>query len=306
MFRKSQLLVVFFASVFSLAAENPQPPAKLSAEEIANRSVAAQGGLQAWRAVETMVMTGKMEAGGNNRPALTNPTPGTASKSNQAAVPQRPAEQAQLPFTMELKRPRKIRVELEFHGQTAIQVFDGREGWKLRPFLNRHEVEPYTADQLQSASMQSELDGPLVDYAAKGTKVELVGVEKVEDRDTYRLKLTLQSGRTKDVWIDTQTFLQTKIEGNSRRLDGRMHPVEIYYRDYRTVGGLKIPFTLETRVLQGPTIRGIRNPATAKEKIMLDKVNVNTKLTDAMFTKADLLHAAVPTPAAKPANYPLP
>lgn len=308
MFRKSQLLVVIFASTFSMvaAAQNAQPPAKLSAAEIADRSVVAQGGLQAWRAVETMVMTGKMDAGGNNRPALTTPAPGTARKSNQAAIPQRPVEQAQLPFTMELKRPRKMRVELEFHGQTAIQVFDGSEGWKLRPFLNRHEVEAYTADQLQSASMQSELDGPLVDYATKGTKVELVGVEKVEDRDAYRLKLTLQFGHTKDIWIDTQTFLQTKVEGNPRRLDGRMHPVEIYYRDYRTVGGLKIPFTLETRVLEGPTIRGVRNPPTAKERIVLEKVSVNTKLTDAMFTKADLLHAAVPSPAPKPAKYPLP
>jgi len=63
---------------------------------------------------------------------------------------------------------------------------------KLRPFLNRREVEAYTADEMKVASMQADLDGPLVDYAAKGTKVELAGMEKVEDRDTYKLTLTMK------------------------------------------------------------------------------------------------------------------
>ena len=41
---------------------------------------------------------------------------------------------------MELKRPRKMRFELQFNGQTAVQVFDGANGWKLRSFLNRRVV----------------------------------------------------------------------------------------------------------------------------------------------------------------------
>jgi len=36
--------------------------------------------------------------------------------------------------------------------------------------------------------------GFLVDYAAKGTQIELAGMEKVENRDTYKLKLTMKSG----------------------------------------------------------------------------------------------------------------
>ncbi len=117
-----------------------------------------------------------------------------------------------------------------------------RSGWKLRPFLNRRVVEPYTADEMKLASMQADLDGPLVDYAAKGTRIELDGMEKVEDRDTYKLKLTMKSGQAIHVWIDAQTFLEAKIEGQPRRLDGTDHPVEVYFRDYRTVNGLQIPF----------------------------------------------------------------
>ncbi len=76
-----------------------------------------------------------------------------------------------------------------------------------------------------------------MDYAAKGTKAELEGTEKVEGNDTYRLKLTFKNGQTQHVWVDAKTFLETKIEGTPRRLDGKYHPVEIYYRDYRTVSG---------------------------------------------------------------------
>ena len=50
------------------------------------------------------------------------------------------------------------------------------------------------------------------------------------------------------VW-DEKTFLEVKIEGQPRRLDGTEHPVELYYHDYRTVDGLQFPFVLETRVL---------------------------------------------------------
>ena len=90
----------------------------------------------------------------------------------RAGGSQQPAPQAQLPFVLEMERARKSRLELEFKGETAVQVYDGTQGWKLRPFLNRHEVENYTADELKIAEAQADLDGALIDYAAKGTKIE--------------------------------------------------------------------------------------------------------------------------------------
>jgi hypothetical protein len=251
-----------------------------------DKNVAARGGLQAWRAVQTMSMEGKLGAGGNQRAAL--PVPVTDPKAKQAILPQRPAQEVQLPFVMELKRPRKMRIELTFNGQTAVQVFDGSNGWKLRPFLNRRVVEPYTADEMHSESMQSDLDGPLVDYAAKGTKIELVGMEKVEDRDTYKLKLTLKSGQSIHVWIDAQTFLEAKIEGQPRLLDGIYHPVEVYYRDYRPVKGLQIPYVLETKVLQvAQKSPRLKDPAVPPEKITIEKVVLNPNLEESRFSKPE-------------------
>jgi len=183
-------------------------------------------------------------------------------------------------------RPRKMRMELEFAGQTAIQVYDGSSGWKLRPFLNRRVVEPYTAEELRIASTQADLDGPLVDYAAKGTRIELAGTEKVEDRDAYKLKLTMKSGQAIHVWIDAQTFLETQDRGAAsapgwcRPSRGSLLP------RFRTVAGLQIPYLLETKVLSvGTTALGPQGPSVPMERAIINKVVVNPKLDEARFSK---------------------
>ena len=303
MFRKSLVVLISLAFAISIAAAGENPTgSNLSASAIVEKNVAARGGLQAWRAVQTMSMAGKMGAGGNQRATLPVPPQQHGQMPSIKSLPQqRPVDEVQLPFMMELARPRKMRLELQFNGQTAIQVFDGANGWKVRPYLNRREVESYTPDEMKAASKQSDLDGPLVDYAAKGTKVELAGMEKVEDRDTYKLKMTMKDGNAMNVWIDAKTFLETKIEGQPRRLDGVYHPVEIYYRDYRPVDGLQIPFVLETKVLPvSKPGQKYTTPPVPSEKTIFEKVVVNPKLDPSHFSKPQVAPATAPKPNAKP------
>lgn len=191
-----------------------------------------------------------------------------------------------MPFVMELARPHKQRFELVFNGKTAIQVYDGTHGCKLRPFLNRREGERFTPEEMKIASGQAELDGWLMDYAAKGTKIQLVGMDKVDDRDTYKVKLTTKDGNSLHVWIDAKTFLEAKIAGQPRRLEGVYHSVEVSFHDYRQVNGLVIPFVPETRVLPvTTTATGLRDTPVPMEKISLEKVEVNPKLDPSTFAK---------------------
>jgi hypothetical protein len=273
MYRRTTMLVgtfLVFAVSVGMGADTASP-AGMTAEQIIERNVTARGGLQAWRGVQTLSMSGKLEAGGNE--SSTYPVQGV--KRGGVQLPKRPAEQMQLPFRLESKRSRKLRLEIDFRGQTAIQTYDGTNGWKLRPYLNRHEVEPFTADEMKAAAFQSDLDGPLVDYAAKGTKAELEGTEKVEGKDNYRLKLTFKDGQSQHVWVDAKTFLESKIEGTPRRLDGKYHPVEIYYREYKTVSGIVVPYVTETKV------QGVKQT----EKIEVEQVVVNPRVEDSRFAK---------------------
>jgi outer membrane lipoprotein-sorting protein len=228
-----------------IGAANPQ--AGLTAAQIIDKNVSAKGGLQAWRAVQSLSFSGKLEAGGKSK--------------------------AQLPLVLKKKRPGKTRVELVFANDTAVQVYDGADGWKLRPYLGRKTVEPYSPEELKSASFESDLDGPLVDYASKGNKVELEGVEKVENHDAYKLKVTMKGGQVQHLWVDAGTFLEVKVEGTPRRMDGKMRPVSIYLRDYKSVNGLMVPYVIETAV------EGNRDT----HKILIDNVAVNAKLDDALF-----------------------
>ena len=277
MFRKSLLffLVLSISSYPALTAMGS--PASLTAAQIVEKNIAARGGLQAWHGVQTLSWSGKLDAGaGDSIERSRRYSVGKISPtSRMAAGPTKPAEQVQLPFVYEMKRGRKSRMEIEFAGKTAVQVYDGQNGWKYRPFLNRTDVEPFTEDELKSEAEKSDLDGYLVDYAAKGTKIDLDGVERVEGHEAYKLKLTGKDGHVQHVWVDAQSFLDVKVSGTPRRMDGKLHNVVVYQRDFRNVQGLMIPFVLETAV------DGYRET----HKVNIEKVDVNPKLADSLFTK---------------------
>ena len=62
--------------------------------------------------------------------------------------------------------------------------------------------------------------------------------------------------------------------------------MEIYFRDYRDVNGLQVPFILETKVLPvAKTALGMKDPPVPAEKIMIEKVEVNPKLEETLFAK---------------------
>jgi len=279
MFRKTfpLFLTLSLLSILPLTTAQAQT-ASLTAPQIVEKNIAARGGLQAWRGLQTMTWTGKMDAGGGDSAARSRRAALAPSSSTNHAVmnaPEGKTEQVQLPFTLYMKRGRKSRIELEFAGKKPVQVYDGTNGWKYRPFLNREDVEPFTNDELKSEAQKSDLDGPLVDYATKGTKVESAGVEKVEGHDCYKLKLTLKSGDVQYVWIDTQSFLDVKVSGTPRRMDGRMHNVYIYQRDFKTVQGLVLPQVLETAV------DGYRDT----HKMVIESLVINPKVDDSLFKK---------------------
>jgi len=262
-------LAFVLAPALAHGAEKPAAVAKLSAEAIVERNVTARGGQSAWHAVQTLSWAGKMEAGGNNQRYLKAPG------MPMPPVNKEPAAQVQLPFTLEMKRGHKMRLDLQFNGQTAVQVYDGTKGWKVRPFLNRHQVEPYTADEARVAANEPDIDGLLIDYAGRGTKIDVDGIEQLDGKTAYKLKLTLSNGHVLHDWVDAQSFLEVKIEGTPRRLDGRLHPVAIHLRDYRNVGGVQIPHLIET------TVQGVERT----ERIVIEKATVNPRVDDSRFAK---------------------
>src|SRR6266853_504351 len=269
------------------AASVPQVPTpevpNLTAAQIVEKHVAARGGAQAWKTVKTMQLSGKLDAGRGDNIArarkLVNARKKASGKGTNAEIAaasgaNEPEKEIRLPFTLDLKRPNLTRLEVQFDGKTAVQVYDGSHGWKLRPFLNRNDVEPFTADEVKTEASRGDLDGPLIDYASRGTKVELDGVEMVEGQPAYKLKVTPKSGAAKHVWIDAKTFLDVKMDGFPKHMDGKMHPVYVYQRDFRAVQGVMIPFVMETAVDGYPETH----------KLLIEKAAINPQLDGSLFS----------------------
>ena len=239
-------LTMILCAAPALAETGSTTHSPMTADQIVRKNVEARGGLAAWQKVSTMTMTGQMDLG----------------------------KGVQAPYTIELKRGRKVRVELVFEGKTAVQVYDGTNGWKVRPFLGHADAEPFTAEEASKAAGDADIDGLLIGYAERGTKIKLEGVEPVEGHDAYKVQVTLKNGQQRDVWVDKATFLELKIDG-TRTVNGKQRNLSTYFRDYRTVDGVKIPFKYETAV------DGVKTT----DSIVVEKVTVNDKLDDSMFAK---------------------
>lgn len=273
----------------------------MTVSQIVDKYVAARGGAAGWHSAQAISWSGKMDIGSGDSATRTNRflRSGSMPSSHKELVGESSAQgqdgaakQVQVPFTLTMARPHRTRVELQVAGKTALQVYDGTQGWKVRPYLNRDDAEPFSPDELKLEQARETLDGPLVDSAAKGTRVDLDGVEAVEGKPAYKLKLTHKDGSVQHVWIDAKSFLDIKVEGSPRRMDGRMHATYVYQSDFRTVQGLVIPFVTQTVVDGYPDRHGM----------YLDKVTVNPQLAANTFAKPATAAAAKPVNATKPAT----
>jgi len=217
--------------------------AEETVDDIIAHHVETIGGKDALKAVKTMRMTGTMSMGG-----------------------------MQVPVTIEQKRPRMIRMEMEMQGMKIITAYDGERAWGVMPMMGKTEPELLSEDQRKQMENQGEFDGPLVDYKEKGNQVELVGKEDVEGTEAYKLKVTRKSGDVVYLYLDTEYFLPFQTETRITMQGNEMN-VTTKLGDYQEVGGILVPHSVE-QVFEG---------APAGANITFDKVEVNVDIDDSTF-----------------------
>ncbi|MBZ5705555.1 MAG: hypothetical protein LAN63_09385 [Acidobacteriia bacterium] len=183
-------------------------------DEIIAKSLTARGGIGKIKAVQSQRLTGRISFGPD----------------------------AEGPFTVEMKRPGKIREEVTVGGITRIRTSDGTSGWSVS---GAEEARPLSADELKNLAGSADIDGPLLDYQAKGNHVELVDKEPVEGKDAYKLLVTERNGRVRYDYIDCASYLGVKWEGKIVA-NGKELEVESVFHDYRAVNGLMYAFAIDS------------------------------------------------------------
>jgi hypothetical protein len=220
------------------------PAAAQTVDEILAKNIEAKGGLAKLKAVQSMRMTGKMTLG-----------PGIEA-----------------PIVLETKRPKLLRIDITVQGMTIVQAFDGTSGWMLNPLSGRADPEQMPSEVVKLVEEQADMDGPFIDYKAKGSTVELLGKEQAEGTTCYKVKLTLKGGDTRIFYIDTDSNLEVRVESKTT-IRGAEQESDTIVGDYKKVGDLMIPHAIDSG----------QKGAPMRQKMTIDKVEVGVPIDDARF-----------------------
>ena len=236
--------VACIGTPFAAPSAAAAPSASPAVEEIVARYVAARGGLKRIQSIQTLRQRGRA----------------TMGAERQALV------------TRELKRPGRIRFEFTVQGVTGVYVSDGQRGWKVSPFDGEMGPQPLGDQVVAEASEQADIEGPLVDWKAKGHQVELVGREANGGSQAYKLKVTLKGGAVLYNYIDVKSMYLVRTD-SSRQVRGRPLQLETTFSDFKKTDGILFPRQVEMAAAGRPQ----------RLRIVVDKLEVNPPLSDALF-----------------------
>lgn len=238
-------LISFVSAVFIVSAGFAQDKNQPTVDELVSKNIEAKGGADALHGLQSLRLTGKM------------------------LVQQ---GQIQLAYLQTKKRPDEVRTESSLQGMTQIEAYDGKEGWKVSPFFGRKDPERMSADDVKTLMEDAEIDGSLIDWKTKGSKVEYLGTEDVEGTLAHKLKVVRKNGDVNFVYLDPDHFLEIRVL-TQRMRHGAYEELETDLGDYEKAGGVFVPTSIESG----------RKGAPDKERIIIDKVEANVPVDDAVF-----------------------
>jgi hypothetical protein len=190
-----------------------------TAEELVNRNLSARGGVARLKSVPGLRILAHVLL----------PTAGL-----------------EFPAVITTKRPNLFYEESTIRGQKVIAGFDGEKGWIVNPLMGAVAPREMQGSRLEMLKRQLDLEGPLVDYKAKGTTVEVVGHDTIEGKPVTKLKVTPKDDLVEFFFVDDETGLEAKTVKQIRDSDG-ITTLETRYSNYQPVDGLMLPHIVEQK-----------------------------------------------------------
>jgi hypothetical protein len=240
-----RFLIAFITAALVVSGALAQEKSQPTVDQLVAKNIEAKGGASALRDLGTLRLSGKMLV---------------------------QEGQILLTYLQIKKRPEDVRTEASLQGMTQIEAYDGKDGWRISPFFGRKDPERMSADDVKALVEDAEMDGPLVDWKAKGNTVEYLGTEDVDGTPAHKLKVTRKNGDVSLVYLDPDHFLEIRVV-TQRTRHGAYEEVETDLGDYEKVGGVFVPTSIEFGSKGSPD----------KQRIIIDKVEGNVPVDDALF-----------------------
>jgi hypothetical protein len=172
----------------------------------------------------------------------------------------------QMPMTMWMKNPNKIKTVTSMNGQDMIQVYDGVKGFTINPMTGSSTPIEMTAEEIKQTIRSNMFQNYMATFLKNG-QLALAGDETVNSKPAYKIKATVEGGTVIDLFIDKNSFLMVKVSTTSSAMSFDSFPT-----DYTETNGFMIPMKTKT------TAQGM-------EFVMnFTKVEVDTPMDDSIFT----------------------
>ena len=210
-------------------------------DEVVNKYVAALGGKEKLSTLKSVRMDGTLNASGTDVNL-------TITKSQLVGE----------------------RIDIIAMGMNGYQIFTPTIGWVYMPFMGQTSPEVMKEEQIKTGAAGLDIQGSLFNYKEKGTDLQLLGKEKVDSFDCYKIKAILKSGLTIKYYIDAKTNYIIKTVATQKIGSEQKEEINSYANYKATDNGYIFPFT--TTIEQGEiNFTKIETNVSVDNKIFIEK-----------------------------------
>jgi predicted Zn-dependent peptidase len=143
------------------------------------------------------------------------------------------------------------------------QVYNGKEGW-LEGMGGTKDLKDAELDQLKEGARLF----PELSYFSSGYQTTLDGIETIDGRKSYLIKVVSPSGMVENQYYEISSGLKIRTVSSS---EGQTLVVD--YSDYREIGGIRFPFNMKHQV------------ATQLIEFKVDQIDTSTVPNPALFKR---------------------
>ncbi len=205
---KKMFLVLIAATAISFSYAQ-------TADEIVTKHIAAIGGADAWKKINSVVTTGSLKVQG-----------------------------ADVNVSLTVLNGKGFRQDISIMGMNGYQIVTPTAGWNFMPFQGQKSPEPITADDLKEAIVDLDAQGTLIDYKTKGHTIEYLGTDDVDGVDALKVKETLKGGKIETMYFDPKTYYIIRTV-SKQKANGKETDVTTNLSNYQKLPeGIMMPLSI--------------------------------------------------------------
>ena len=138
-----------------------------------------------------------------------------------------------------------MKVEFEVQGMKGTSVIMDTSGWVFMPFQGQTKPEPMTKEDVKMAKSELDLSGELVEYAAKGNKLELIGKDEYEGSEVYKIQVVDKEGNISTDFVDANSYYIIKKESKRKVQDKEITNTSVMGDFKKLENGLVMPHSID-------------------------------------------------------------